>query len=392
MSDGNILIVGAGMGGLAAALGLQHAGVKVSLYEQAPQLGEVGAGLSISPNAVHALEYLGLGDRLRQTASLSVDSTVRHYRTNEVIAHLSMGSPDAQRQRFGNENFQIHRADLHQVLADAVQSNDPDCIKLDHEFTSYEQSGSNVVVTFKNGAVVEGDALIGCDGAKSSIRSYGFSEEPPEFAGYVAYRGLVPVSDLDPSIVRTGATLSIGPGQMFMRYTVRHKKLMNFVGMVTTSDWQEEGWTIPSTVTEVLAHFNEWHDEVKTIIRATPPGAGFKWALVHRKPLTTWLDGRVALLGDAAHTITPFLGQGAAMALEDGVVLSRCFAEAASIDDALSLYNRARVERGNWVLVESQKQAYRYMTSDPDAFDLSTSRDVHAQAYSYNPATIALAT
>lgn len=390
MDHGKIIIVGAGMGGLTAALALQRAGFQVSVFEQAPQLGEVGAGLSISANATHALDYVGVGGQVREFGSPSVDSTLRHFQTNEVLAQMSIGSSEEQQARFGNEFFQIHRADLHKILTDAVLSNDPDCITLGHEFSELEQNGSEVLVKFRNGNEIKGDVLIGCDGAKSLIRERVFSQEPPKFAGYVAYRGLVPVENLDPSFVRTGATLSIGPGQMFMRYTVRHKQLMNFVGMVTTSDWKIEGWNIPCEASEVLSHFAEWHDEVKTIILAVPAGASFKWALVHRTPLTSWTDGRVALLGDAAHTITPFLGQGAAMAIEDGVVIARCFACSNTPEDAVELYERMRIDRGNWILVESQRQADRYMTSDPDNFDLKTSRSVHAKAYGYNPATVPL--
>ncbi len=390
MDESKIIIIGAGMAGLTAALALQRAGFQVSIFEQVPQLGEVGAGLSISANATHALDYVGVGDRVRELASPSVDSTLRHFQTNEILAQMSIGSSEEQQARFGNEFFQIHRADLHKILTDAVLSNDPDCIILSHEFSELEQNGSEVRVKFRNGNEIKGDVLIGCDGAKSLIRERVFSQEPPKFAGYVAYRGLVPVENLDPSIVRTGATLSIGPGQMFMRYTVRHRQLMNFVGMVTTSDWKIEGWNIPCEAAEVLSHFSEWHDEVKTIIHAVPPEASFKWALVHRNPLPSWTEGRVAVLGDAAHTITPFLGQGAAMAVEDGVVIARCFACSNTPEDAIQLYERMRIDRGNWVLVESQRQADRYMTSDPDNFDLTTSRSIHAKAYDYNPATVPL--
>ncbi len=390
VTNSNIMIVGAGMGGLTAALALQRAGFKVAIYEQAPALREVGAGLSISPNSMHGLDYVGVGDRVRELGSLMDGSTVRHYRTNEIVTGSSIGTSKEQTERFGNQYMQIHRADVHTILTEAARANDPDCIKLDCEFVDFEQNDGRVTVKFKNGSEASADVMIGCDGGKSLIRERGFSEEPPKFAGYVAYRGLVPVKDLDPSVVRTGATLSIGPDQMFMRYTVRNRSLMNFVGMVTTSEWKEEGWNIQSDVSEVLHHFDEWHDEVKSIIRATPPGAGFKWALVHRSPLPSWTNGRVVLLGDAAHTITPFLGQGATMAIEDGVVMGRCFEAANNFDDALTLFEQARVERGNWVLVESQKQADRYMKSDPENFDLTGSRKVHGQVYMYNPATAPL--
>lgn len=379
------------MGGLTAALALQQAGIKITVYEKAPRLGEVGAGLSISPNAMHGLDHLGVGDRVRELGSLLADSTVRHYATNDVLIHTSAGTPEEQMARFGNQNFQIHRADMHKILADAVLANDPDCLKVDHEITDLKHNESSVTAVFSSGEHIDADVLIGCDGAKSTVRGRGFSEEPPTFAGYVAYRGLVPVDNLDPSVVPPGASLSIGPGQIFMRYTVRHGKLLNFVGIVKTSEWKIEGWNIPSETAEVLRHFDTWHDEVKSIIRATPAGAGFKWALIHRSPLASWVNGRVALLGDAAHTITPFLGQGAAMALEDGVVLARCFQKTTDIDEALSLYDQARAERGNWVLVESQIQADRLMAADPNNFDRPSAQKVYGKIFLYNPATVPLA-
>jgi salicylate hydroxylase len=340
---------------------------------------------------MHALDHLGVGDRVREMGSLLAESAVRHFESNDVLIQASAGRPEDQMARFGNHNYQIHRADLHTALTEAVLANDPDCLKVGHEFADLEQDSTGVTVAFSNGERAKADILLGCDGGKSTVRERGFSEEPPRFAGYVAFRGLVPVRDLDPSLVRPGASLSIGPGQIFMRYTVRHGELLNFVGIVKTSEWKIEGWNIPSETSEVLHHYESWHDEVKSIIKATPSGEGFKWALVHRSPLPSWVDGRVALLGDAAHTITPFLGQGAAMALEDGVVLARCIDTAGDIEQALSCYDQTRVERGNWVLVESQRQADRLMAADPNNFDRPASQEVYGKVFLYNPATVPLA-
>jgi salicylate hydroxylase len=385
-------IVGAGIGGLAAALALQRTGARVQIYEQAPVLGEVGAGLTISPNASHVLDNLGLRPQLREFGTVLGAGAVRHYATNEILINTPVGTLDEQVEEFGNINYQIHRADLHKILLDAVIDNDPDCLKVDHQLVSLEQNSSGVTAAFANRQIATSDVLLACDGCRSVVRSRIFSETPPEFAGYVAYRGLVDADTVDSSYVSAGATLSIGPGQMFMRYPVRNGKLINAVGIVKSSDWQEDGWNIPATASEALDHFKGWHQSIKDVLKAVPQGKRFKWAILRRAPLDSWVNGRIVLMGDAAHTITPFLGQGAAMALEDAVIFSRAIEATDDLDSAIEIYDCTRVERGNWVFLESQLQGQRMMDVQPDDFNRKKSKEVYDEIFSYNAVTAPLAT
>lgn len=389
MAAHDIAIVGAGMAGLTAALTLQRFGYEPVVLEQSDALAEVGAGLSMSPNAMHIMDFLGLGDTVRKHATPLAGGQVRHYQTNEPLVPTATGTPEELQAKYGNGYYQIHRADLHGILTDAVRTNDANCLKLGCEFEAFEQEDGQVTAYFRDGTQTTSAALIGCDGGKSLVRESGFSQERPTFAGCVAYRGLVPMELLEGDSFAS-ARLSIGPGQMFLHYPVRHGTLLNFVGIVVTSDWKLEGWNIPFDTEEVLDHFGEWHADVKQVINATPDGAGFKWAIIHRSPLARFADGRVALLGDAAHTITPFLGQGAAMAMEDGVILGRCFDATSTVEEALSLYEALRLPRGNWVMRESQEEGKRLMSNEPRAFDPAQSARVHQKLYGYNAPIVTL--
>ena len=384
-------VIGAGIGGLAATLALQRTGAKVRVFEQAPALGEVGAGLTISPNASHVLDHLGLRSRLQAFGTVLGTGAVRHYATNEVLINTPVGTVEEQIAEFGNVNYQIHRADLHRILLDAVLDNDPTCLKVDHQLLGLEQDGMSVTASFANGDIATADVLLGCDGCRSLVRSQVFATAPPEFAGYVAYRGLLAADTVDPSLISGGATLSIGPGQMFMRYPVRNGELVNMVGIVKSADWQEDGWNTPATAGETLDHFAAWHDSIRDIIGAVPADKRFKWAILRRAPLESWINGRVVLMGDAAHTITPFLGQGAAMALEDAMILARSIEASQDIDAGLAIYDRTRVERGNWVFLESQQQGQRMMDVEPDDYNRKKSKEVYDAIFSYNPVTAPLA-
>ncbi len=366
MNDPPVMLIGAGIGGLSCALALQRAGIAVLVYEQAPELGEVGAGLTLSPNGSKGIIGLGLENELTSAADPPSYQAVHHYQTGRVLVRRERG--DLPRQQYGAPYYQIHRADLHEMLAAAVRANDPECIHLSHEFERYTQSEAEARAHFRNGRSASGRALIGCDGVKSPVRSQLHESESPTFTGYIAWRGLAPAASVPPEAVDPPSGIYIGPGHLFVRYLIRGGETVNYVAFVEREDWQVESWSQHSKVSEVLDEFSDFHQLVRSIISSTPPELCYKWGLFSRRPLETWSVGRVSLLGDAAHPTLPFMGQGAVMAIEDGIVLARCLAAAGNVAEAFRRYEDARVERTTLVMVQSGKIIHRFFAPDTDRF------------------------
>jgi len=382
-----ILIIGAGIGGLTAALALQRVGYKVAICEVAADLGEVGAGLTITPNATHALESLGLADRLAALADVPDGGAVRHYRTGETLVKRIRG--DSSLKTLGANYYQIHRADLHNMLADKVLDNDPDCVFLDHCFSTLSQTKNDVLADFTNGVPIRCEELIGCDGLRSRVRAGLFIEKPPRFTGQVAWRGLVPAEEVPTEWMTPSSSIAVGPGRTFTRYYIRKGGLVNYAAVAIKEDWREEGWSIRSEVSELLDEFQDWHISIKGIMAATPPDLLYKWALFDRDPLMQWTKGRVTLLGDAAHPMLPFLGQGAAMAIEDGVVLGRCFGCTTDPVEALKCYEDARQPRANNVLINSRDQGRRFQHAKADDYDKKKHKHTDSiELFGYKAATV----
>lgn len=381
-----MMIVGAGIGGLAAALALQRAGHVVRVYEQADALGEVGAGLSISPNGALGLSALGVGDEFRRVAYAPDYQVVRHFRTGKILAQVPRGQ--RLEERYGERYYVVHRADLHTVLAKAVLTNDPQAIHTGHRFVDLHQDEQGVAVRFESGAWQRAACLIGADGVRSRIRSTLFGAEQVKFTGYVAWRGLVPMEKVPRAALDPPSQVFIGPGHLVNRYPVRDGKLLNFVAFAERSGWIEEGWSIPADKLELASEFGGWHPFVTDIIANAPEENLFKWALCARSPLMRWTSGRTALLGDAAHPILPYLGQGAVLAIEDAVLLGRAFASSDDIPQALARYESARVGRARFVVERSTLQAPRFQGPDPDSFHHEVPVDEALGLFDYNPATV----
>ncbi|MDG2319129.1 MAG: FAD-dependent monooxygenase [Rhodospirillaceae bacterium] len=387
MEDVRIAIIGAGMAGLTSALSLQKNGFKPIVYELAPELGEVGAGLTISPNSTLGLEYVGLADGLSKRANIPLSQAIMHYQTGEILVETERG--DLPKQKYGAHYYQIHRADLHEMLSDAAQANDPDCMVLDHAFTNYRKTDDGIEITFANGNTVPCDVVIGADGIRSAVRESMFGPEDPKFTGNVAYRGLVNKGDLSNDVVTPASGVAIAPRKAFTRYLVRDGEVINFVAFVRRDGWNEEGWSIPATTEELLEEFGDWHPRIRALIEAAPKDKVFKWALYDRDPLEQWTKDRVTLLGDAAHPMLPFMGMGAAMGIEDGVVLGRAFAAADSIDNALERYEAARKERANFVLLRSRVARDRLQSDNPEQYDDSKHKNEESLGlFDYNPGTV----
>jgi salicylate hydroxylase len=359
---GLVLVIGAGLGGLTAALALRRVGRPVEIFEQADELGDVGAGITMYPNATRVLEHLGLGSAMEARAVIPETGGARHWQTGELLRHGPTGQ--AVRERYGAPQYFMHRADLHEILVEAVQQAGG-AIHLGHTFERFELRDDGVVAHFANGAAVAGAALVGADGIRSAVRACLFGPDAPRFTGKVAWRGLVPMDRIGEEHRFPTSCLWMGPDHAFLRYPVRGGAVMNYVAHAAQGAWAEESWKLQTSVDEVLAEFAGWDPAVLDVIRATPPELCFKWALFDRDPLPEWGRGRVTLLGDAAHPALPFLGQGAGMAIEDGMVLARCLASDDDVEGALRRYERARLARCHHVQLESRANGDRFFEPDP---------------------------
>jgi salicylate hydroxylase len=388
MKELQIGVVGAGIGGLSAALALLQAGFRVRVYEQAPQLAEVGAGLSLSPTAVHGLNHLGLHEVLERKAYKPEDQCVRHYADARPLVWINRGQ--ALLEKYGERYYLIHRADLHDGLAARVRALDPDAIVLDRRCAAVHQDARGVTITFGSGAAHRVDVLVGADGSRSLVRGEIFGALEPQFTGYVAWRGLVPMEKVPQEILQPPSGVFVGPGHLVNRYPVRNGELLNFVAFAERRDWTAAGWAIRSTVEELLAEFEGWTPWVRRFMELVPPHQLFKWGLFDREPLAAWSKGRVTLLGDAAHPVLPFLGHGAVLAIEDGVVLARAFAAATTVEEALARYEAARRERAAFVVHESRKAGKTFHAPDTDSYAQRTNgraADEGLGLFSYNPVT-----
>lgn len=387
MKDLHILIIGAGLGGLTAAIALQKAGFRVSVYEKADELGEVGAGVTITPNGGHVLDHLLGEDVMRQICNVPASGAIKHYKTGEIIVDTERGN--LPRQRYGADYCQAHRADLHGALVDAVSSLDPAAIHLDSCFTTLEETDDGISAIFENGLTATGTVLVGCDGIRSNVRNVLWGAEEAKFTGYIAWRGLVPLEQLDdPTRIVPDSAAFAGPGRTFSRYLVRQRTLINYVAFAEREEWATESWSIRSEVAEVQHEFSDFAPEVQAILNATPADQCYKWGLFDRQPLKQWTRGRATLLGDAGHPMTPFLAQGAVMAIEDGMILARAFAAADDWREALTRYEEARRERGTFVMLESHVNARRMYSRDPDKYTPEAHRNADSLGlYAYNPLT-----
>lgn len=360
-SDLRIHIIGAGIGGLTTAIALQAKGFSPVLFEQAGQLGEVGAGLTIGPNASRVLSHLGLESSLARLAREPRHTGLLHFKTAQA---LNVEAREGHyRKQFGAPFWHIHRADMIELLSSGLGPRTR--VHFDHRLKAVEHRDKGVRTQFDNGQSYDCDVLIACDGLKSPVRQQMFDTAQPEFTGFIAWRGLVKREALAQHPIEPDFSLFPGPQALVGRYCVRQRSLVNFVAIASQDNWRGEGWMEPADLDEVRQRFKGWHPAVTDLFEAVDPNACFKWGLHVRKPLDTWVNGRVALLGDAAHPMTPFLGLGSAMAIEDAMVLARAFERAADPDEALKRYQRARVERANRVQSESQKQGLYLLNLRP---------------------------
>jgi salicylate hydroxylase len=352
-----IAVIGGGIGGLAAANALSCKGVDVAVYERAPQLGEVGAGVFMTPNSRRLLERLGMGKPLAGI-SAPVGEGSRYYRADgSVVAPILTTDSTGWNGAAG-----LHRADLLDVLANAL----PDgLIQTGHSAESFEQDDKGATVVFANGSSVRVDAVIAADGIQSSLQHYVVPPSPPVPAGSVAYRGLVAADDV-PWWPTDVSQLWMGEGKHFLVYPVRGGQLINYVGFVPSTEVRDESWSAPGNPAALAAAFKGWDPRVEKLLEQVK--TTYWWGLYDREPLSRWTNGRLTLLGDAAHPMLPHLGQGANQAIEDGVALA-VFLENVSREDApaaLEAYERLRRPRTSEIQAGARANGTRYDSAYDD--------------------------
>jgi salicylate hydroxylase/6-hydroxynicotinate 3-monooxygenase len=348
--------VGAGIGGLAAAALLRRAGHAVTVYEQAPGFARVGAGIQMAPNAVKVLRLLGVEERLRRIAFQPDLALSREWNTGEVTSELRLGRE--VESRFGAPYLFLHRADLHDAIASVVP---PEIVRLGTKLTGLERNGSAVTLAFADGTRASADAVIGADGVHSLVRETLLGAEKPRFTGRVAYRTTYPAARLGEARPAAARTKWWGPDRHVVVYyvTSAQDEIYFVTSVPEKAEWMTpESWSAKGDLEELRAAYAGFHPEVQAVLRAAPEV--HKWALFDRDPLPRWSGGRVALLGDACHPMTPYMAQGAASALEDAAVLARCLEQTGGedVEQAFRLYEATRKPRASAIQTNSSRNTW----------------------------------
>jgi salicylate hydroxylase len=331
-------VIGGGIGGLGAALSLLHAGLDVHVYEQAHALREVGAGIQVSPNASRVLHGFGLGDPLAKLGVRPFAFHLRRWDDGRTLVKTPLG--DAVITACGFPHYQSHRADVLSMLINALPT---ERLHISHRLVALTDHGDRVEAVFENGERITVDVLVGADGIHSTVRQLLFGPATPHFTGCIAYRGLVPTERIKHLNIEVNAQIWMGPGKHIVTYYVAGKRLLNFVGIIEQDSWTRESWTDRGDVKDLRAAFVDWDPNLRAIIETIDET--FIWGLFDRTPLACWSMGRVTLLGDACHPMLPFMAQGAAQALEDGVSLTACLAKISDVPAALRHYEKMRLPR-----------------------------------------------
>ncbi len=354
-SDLPVLVSGGGIGGLAAALALIRCGFKVQVFEQADQIGEIGAGIQLGPNAFHAFDALGVGDKARGRA-VYTDCMVMHDAIDEsLVGRLETG--EAFRQRFGNPYAVIHRVDIHTSLLEGVQESPNVAFFTSTRIVKIEQEGGVVTAIDQNGKRWQGQALIGADGGKSVVRAQ-YVNDPPRVTGHVVYRAVVDKKDFPENLQWNAASLWAGPKCHLVHYPLRGGEQYNVV--VTFHSRQQEEWGVTDgSKEEVQSYFQGIAAKPRQLIDL--PKTWRRWATADREPIGTWVFGRATILGDAAHPTTQYMAQGACMALEDAVTLGEALrVHDNDWDKALQLYQDSRVARTARIVLSGREMGRLY--------------------------------
>jgi 6-hydroxynicotinate 3-monooxygenase len=356
-----VAVVGAGIGGLAVGAALRHVGIDVTIYEQARSFSRLGAGIQQSPNAMKVLRGLGLESRLRGFAFQPSSSLSRDGVTGSITNQYRLG--DMVEQRFGAPYLLLHRGDLHAALASSVPR---EILRLGKRLDDLEPCHNGVRLCFADGTRSEADAVIGADGIHSRIRELLLGVEKPRFTGRVAYRTTFPAALLGGMMIDDSAKWWGTDRHIVMYYVNRHRNEVYFVTSTPEPDFEVESWSSKGDLKLLRAAYSGFHAQVRAVLAACPDV--HKWALVERDPLPRWSEGRVVLLGDACHPMTPYMAQGAAAALEDAAILSRCLdrVDLDGIPAAFQRYEQTRKERTSRIQLTSRENTWMREKTDPD--------------------------
>jgi salicylate hydroxylase len=355
------VVVGGGIGGVAAAVALALAGSDVQVHEQAQQLAEVGAGVSLAPNGLRMLDRLGVGEPVRQVGVRYAASELR-LPDGRAVQH------EPYQFAMAGQNVGIHRADLLALLAGQLP---PGTVRTGHRCTSFSQDEASATVGFADGSTATADVVIGADGIHSVLQGFVVAPAKPVYSGVVAYRGLVPrLAEYPAGTIR----MWMGEGRHFLVFPVRAGQLLNYVGFVSSDTAVRESWSAPGDPAALAAHFAGWDPLIGQVITAIsgPGGSGFQWGMYDRVPLPRWSSGRLTLLGDAAHPMLPHLGQGVNQALEDAVALATLLGActgSAGVPRALAAYESLRRDRTARVQLGSRRQGAGYDSSGSQLVD-----------------------
>jgi len=365
-----VVIVGGGIGGLFAANALIAHGLKVSVYEQAPALGEVGAGVFLTPNSVRHLQRVGLGPDVEKWGARVGPGSHYFRHDGAPIAPVQVTDSSGWNATFG-----MHRADFVEFLAKALPAG---TVHTGHRCTGFEQDGDKARVSFANVNVAEADVVIGADGIHSELRPFVFPPSNPVFHGSVAYRGVV-AHERVPHWPTDRWLMWLGKGKHFLAFPVRAEKLINYVGFVPADQEMKESWSAPGDPDVLRCEFAGWDPRIEGLLQQVEKT--FRWALYDREPLPTWTRGRLTLLGDAAHPMLPHLGQGANQSIEDGMALATILSHAnrKSAPAALIAYERLRRERVAQVQHGARENGMRYDSAYSDLGVRDAEITAHAQ-------------
>ncbi len=375
----SVVIVGGGIGGLFAANALIAQGLPVAVYEQAPALGEIGAGVFLTPNAVRHLERVGLGPAVAKWGA-RVGTGSRYFRHDGIsIAPVQVTDATGWNATFG-----MHRADFVAFLAANLPAG---IVHTGHRAVGFEQDDDRARVEFANGVTVEADVVVAADGIHSALRPYVFPPSNPVFHGTISYRGLVPRERL-PHWPMDRWQMWAGPSRHFLVFPVRHGAMVNYVGFVPTDKEMKESWSAPGDPEVLRRAFDGWDARVGEVLKQVDKT--FRWALYDRDPLPTWTKGRLTLLGDAAHPMLPHLGQGANQSIEDGMALATILDQVstATVPGALLAYDRLRRERVADVQLGARQNGLRLDSAEADLVARDAQLVAHAefrkQFYTYD--------